>query len=148
MLRSGYASGMDNMRSTWNETADKLGGLGLKLKLHYEEQQGADRDASRADVQNAVQRLGDAVQVAFEALGAAAKDDAVKDDVKQVGQALTNALRATFTEVSGEVRGAIKRRTDTDSLSAEKAAPEPPAEKAPPTPSAETAAPEPPADQG
>ncbi|MGI8693760.1 MAG: hypothetical protein ACR2JK_12820 [Geodermatophilaceae bacterium] len=119
---------MDNMRLTWNEAADKLGGLGLKLKLHYEEQQGADRDASRAEVQSAVQRLGDAVQVAFEAMGAAAKDDAVKEDVKQVGQALTDALRATFNEVSGEVRGALKRRTDTDPPPPDQPAPAPPAD--------------------
>lgn len=137
---------MENVRMTWNEAADKLGGLGLKLKLHYEEQQGADREASQAEVQSAVQRLGDAVQVAFEAMGAAAKDDAVKEDVKQVGQALTNALRATFTEVSGEVRGALKRRTDADPPPAEKANP-PPVEKAAPAPPAEQAAPEPPADE-
>lgn len=103
------------MRSTWNDAADKLGGLGLKLKLHYEQQQGPDRETAQADVQNAVRRLGDAVQVAFEALGAAAKDDAVKEDVKQVGQSLTEALRATFSEVSGEVRGVLKRRTDDES---------------------------------
>jgi len=120
---------MDNVRSTWNETADKLGGLGLKLKLHYEEQQGADRETVRAEVQSAVQRLGDAVQAAFEALGAAAKDDAVKDDVKQVGQALTDALRATFNQASGEIREVLKRRTDSGPPPSEKSASPAPADE-------------------
>lgn len=103
---------MDDVRSAWNEAADKLGGLSLKLKLHYEQQQAADREASQTEVHSAMQRLSDAVQAAFDALGAAAKDEAVKDDAKQVGQSLTQALRATFTEVSGEVRSALRRRDD------------------------------------
>lgn len=103
---------MDEVRTAWNEAADKLDGLGLKLKLHYEQQQGADRESAQSEVQGALQRLSDAVQTAFEALGAAAKDEAVRDDAKQVGQSLTHALRASFTEVSGEVRSALKRRAE------------------------------------
>ncbi len=106
---------MDNVRTTWNDAAEKLGGLGSKLKVHYEQQQEADRQTAQADVQTAAKRLGDAVQDAFEAMGAAAKDDAVKADVKQVGLALTEALKATFSEISGEVRGVLKRPTEGDS---------------------------------
>ena len=105
---------MDDVRTTWSDAAETLGGLGSKLKVHYEQQQEADRETAQADVQTAVKRLGDAVQDAFEAMSAAAKDDAVKEDVKQFGQALTEALKATFSEMSGEVRQVMKRPTEGD----------------------------------
>jgi len=105
---------MDDVRTTWSDAAEKLGGLGSKLKVHYEQQQEADRETAQADVQTAVKRLGDVVQDAFEAMSAAAKDDAVKEDVKQFGQALTEALKATFSEMSGEVRQVMKRPTEGD----------------------------------
>ena len=116
---------MDETRSAWNETADKLGGLGLKLKLHYEQQQATDRAEAQTEMHGAMQRLGDAVQTAFEALGHAAKDDAVKDDVRQVGQSLTEALRMTFSEVSGEVRAALKNRSDDNPAETHESAPTP-----------------------
>ncbi|MFN0091438.1 MAG: hypothetical protein ACKVWR_14405 [Acidimicrobiales bacterium] len=98
---------MTDAKSHWNEVGDKFSGLGLKLKLHYEEARSEEGD--REQVQAAVRRLGDAVEGVFEAMGKAAKDPAVKDDVKQVGQSLANALSYTFSEVSDELRRAFSR---------------------------------------
>ena len=52
------------------------------------------------------------MQDAFEAMGAAAKDQAVKDDVRHVGQSLTVALGATFSEISEELRKRARRPGD------------------------------------
>lgn len=103
---------MDDVRTTWTDAAEKLGGLGSSLRVHYEQQQESDGETATADVQTAAKRLGDAVQDAFDAMTAAAKDDALKEDVKQFGQALTEALKATFSEMSGEVRQVMKRPTE------------------------------------
>jgi hypothetical protein len=100
---------MADSRSAWHDAGERLSGLGLKLKLHYEQQRGEEGEHARAEVEGAVKRLADAVQDAFEAIGAAAKDHAVRDDVKQVGQSLTDALNATFAEVSGQMRKAMSR---------------------------------------
>jgi hypothetical protein len=52
------------------------------------------------------------VQDVFDAMGEAAKDEAVRADVERVGQSLTDALSATFGEVSVEVRRAFDRKGD------------------------------------
>lgn len=99
---------MTDVRKAWDEAGEALSGLGLRLKLHYEQQRGDD-DAEAA-VESAVAKLGIALQDAFDALGAAASDEAVRSDVQQVGQRLTDALSVTFAEVSEPVRKAFDRK--------------------------------------
>ena len=89
----------------WKEVGAKLEAIGLKLKLHYEQEHG-ERDAV-AEPKDAVTRLADAVDDAFDALGNAATDDAVKADVRDAGQALSNALAASFAEVSSSLKRAF-----------------------------------------
>ncbi len=50
---------------------------------------------------------GDAVEQAFGASGAAAKDDAVREDVKEVG-AVRGALDGTFAELGERFRSVVK----------------------------------------
>lgn len=97
---------MADVRQSWNEAGERLNALGLKLKLHYEQQRD---EGEQAKVAEAVKRLADTVEGAFDALGAASKDPAVKDDIKQVGQSVTGALRTTFSEASDEIRKLLKR---------------------------------------
>jgi hypothetical protein len=102
----------------WNEAGKALGGLGLKLKLHYEQQRdgigaggvAADDAQDKEAVETAMAKLGVALQDAFDALGAASRDDAVREDVKQVGRTVSDALSATFAEVSEDVRTAFESR--------------------------------------
>ena len=105
---------MADARSAWNDAGERLGELGKKLKSHYEEQHGTEGAQTKEDLADAAKRVGSAVQDAFEALGAAAKDKSVKADVKQVGQSVYEALGATFGQVSEEVRRAFaERKGDT-----------------------------------
>lgn len=114
----------------WDEAGKALGGLGLKLKLHYEQQRDSSGEtgesgetgaamAAPEDVQDkeavetAVARLGTALQDAFEALGNASRDDAVKQDVTKVGRTISEALSVTFAEVSEDVRKAFESRKQT-----------------------------------
>ena len=96
------------IKAAWNEAGERLSGLGAKLKQHYAEQQGAEPEQAGTEVKEAVKRLGTAVQDAFEAIGHAAQDDAVKRDVKDVGQSVASALGATFTVIGDEVRRAFE----------------------------------------
>jgi hypothetical protein len=72
---------------------------------------GAAEDAAtkERDVKEAFHRLGEALEGAFEALGSAVRDPAMKDDVKHVGQSLGTALSSTFADVSEELRKVLKR---------------------------------------
>ena len=95
------------IKTAWSEAGERLSGLGARLKQHYSDHQGAEQEQSGAEVKEAVKRLGDAVQDAFETFGTAAKDEAVKQDVKEVGQSVASALGATFSVIGDEVRRAF-----------------------------------------
>jgi hypothetical protein len=96
------------IKAAWSEAGDRLSGLGAKLKQHYAEHQGGtEPEQAGSEVKEAVKRLGVAVQDAFEAIGTAAQDEAVKKDVKDVGQSVASALGATFTVIGDEVRKAF-----------------------------------------
>ncbi len=101
---------MTDVRTAWDEAGEALSGLALRLKLHYEQQRDETDAETEAAVESAVAKLGAALQDAFDALGEASKDDAVKGDVVRVGQTLTDALSVTFAEVSDPVRKAFDRK--------------------------------------
>jgi hypothetical protein len=102
---------MTDAKSAWHEAGERFSSLGGKLKLHYEQQRGQEADQAKAEVREALGKLTGALEDAFEAIGTAARDDAVKSDVKQVGQSLVTALGATFSQVSAEVQRQFTSRT-------------------------------------
>jgi len=101
---------MADVRSAWNEAGDKLQHLGASLKQHYATQRGEDAGQTKEQVGDAFKKVGEALQGAFDALGAAAKDPAVKDEAKQTGKSVADALAVTFTELSDDVRKAFDKR--------------------------------------
>ena len=100
---------MTTSRQVWDELGSKLESLGLKLKLHYEQEADGDT-ASEPGVRESLERIGEAIEDAFEALGNAVDDDAVRTDAKESATLLVDALNATFTEVGDELRDAVGRR--------------------------------------
>lgn len=100
---------MADVRSAWNDAGGHFSELGQKLKQHYAQQRGNDAERERTQVEEAVGKLADALRGAFDAMGAAAKDPAVKSEVKQVGKTVGDALGVTFAEISDELRKAFNR---------------------------------------
>jgi len=98
---------MTDTRASWNDVGAQLNELGLKLQLHLE-QAAAEGREDEAKIKDALRAIGDAVEQAFGALGAAAKDDAVREDVKEVGGAVRDALDATFAELGERFRSVVK----------------------------------------
>src|SRR5664280_2339883 len=98
---------MADARSAWNDAGQRLTELGQKLKTHYEQQHGTEGPQTREELAEAAKRVGGAVQDAFEAIGAAAKDKSVQAEVKQVGQSLYDALGVTFGQVSEDLRRSL-----------------------------------------
>lgn len=82
-------------KDAWKEVGDRLSALGLKLKLHTEEER-ADRDE---DGDDAIARVKAAFEDVMEALGDASRDPAVRADVRSVVDALGDAANATVEEV-------------------------------------------------
>ena len=98
----------------WTDVKSRVEGLGLKLKLHLQ-QEADDDDAVRnasdprsadrepGSTRAAFDDLGDRLEDAFEAFGNAAKDPAVRADVKDIGLMLKDALQETLSGVGAEV---------------------------------------------
>ena len=106
---------------------------------------GGEETKESKDIKDAFHRLADAIDDAFGAVGKAAKDPAVKDDVKAVGQALIDALGTTFSQVGGEVRKVVHRKGDEGAATAGGPdEPTPPTGSAPPPPPPTGSAPPPP----
>ena len=95
---------MTEQSAQWQELASRVEALALKLKLHHE-QASTDRA-----VEDAIGRLRAEVDDAFQAAGNAMHDDAVRDDLREVGRLLTDALDTTFTRVDSQVRGLFEHR--------------------------------------
>lgn len=93
---------MTNSKEAWDEVGNRVAALGLKLKLHYEQ-------AESDEVQTALRKLGDALDSAFEAVGSAVKDPAVRDDAIGVGKSLVDALGVSLQDAGEELRAAVRR---------------------------------------
>ena len=91
----------------WDKVGSDLAGLGLKLKLHFE-QANADPDAA-AEVRDALQQLGAALDGAFGAIGNAVRDDAVQADVRRVADSFGDALAASLREAGQDLTKVIER---------------------------------------
>jgi len=88
------------VRDAWGKVGDELSGLGLKLKLHLEEE-FADDDSDEID--SALKRLGEAIENAAEAVGAAVTDPAVHQDVRDAGKLLIQAASLSIQQAKAEI---------------------------------------------
>lgn len=127
---------MVDAKEAWSEVGARFGGLGEKLKEHFSSpsraagdtteteapereatgpedgsaESGGGGDVGAADaLKDALRNLADALNTTVEAIGAAAKDPAIAEEVRGVGQAFVNALSTTFTDAGEEVRKAFNR---------------------------------------
>lgn len=95
----------------WQDVKTKVEGLGLKLKLHLEQE--ADEDGAEGDAagqaQAAIEEMGAKLQDAVNSLGNAAKDPAIRSDLKDLGVLLRDAMNETFSTVGAEVGGILKK---------------------------------------
>lgn len=114
---------MEDARSAWTDVASKVESLGLKLKLHLDQEtddQVAER--SEGDTRNAFEQLSGTVTDAFDAFGNAAKDDAVHADVREIAELIKQALIDTFEAVGAEVGDLMGQIEDYAEDAAEKLA--------------------------
>lgn len=127
-------------QDVWHEIRDKVEGLGLKLKLHLE-QEADEGDATAetpgtaettettdtaetadttdttdtadttetSDTRAALEEMGDKLQDALNSFGNAAKDPAVRADMKEIGVLLRDAIMSSVSNVAGEAERVLKK---------------------------------------
>ena len=94
---------MSDVQHSWKDVAGKAEALGLKLKLHLEQEKDETEPRAPGDTKALIDDLGVKLTDTFDSIGNAAKDPAVHDDVKEVGRLFRDALAATFTAAGAEV---------------------------------------------
>jgi hypothetical protein len=108
---------MSDAKQAWEEVGSKFSGLGQRLKQHLDqERQGGEATGEQAnrDVKAALEKLTSALDDAFDALGRAAKDPAVRDDVSDAGRSLVGALGTSLEQLGDEVRRLKERKKRGD----------------------------------
>lgn len=99
------SSGAGAVRERWAAVGDRLEALALKLELH-DEQEHSRPDQSAVD--DGLARAGKAIGDAFDAIGGAVADAAVRADVREAGRLFVEAVNSTFDEVGAT----LGRRSD------------------------------------
>ena len=77
-----------------------MSALGLKLKLHTEQEMSEDHK----EFTSAMERLAGTVNDIFQSGGNATRDPAVRDDARNVAQAFAGAVDATIEEAKGRLK--------------------------------------------
>jgi hypothetical protein len=91
---------MADPKKAWSEVGDAMSALGLKLKLHAEQEMSDDGK----EFTSALERLAGTVNDIFEGVGSAVRDPAVRDDARSVAQAFAGAVDATIAEAKGRLK--------------------------------------------
>jgi hypothetical protein len=91
---------MADPKEAWADVGDALSALGLKLKLHTEQELSEEG----REFTSALQRLVSTVDDIFDGLGNAARDPAVRDDARSVAQTFAGAVDATIDQAKSRLK--------------------------------------------
>jgi hypothetical protein len=106
---------MTDPRASWDRVGEQLSGLGLKLKLHFEQAAKEGRPEDEDKIKQAFRTVGDAVEQAFAAVASAAQDEAARDDVRGVARSMMDALDESFAQLGDRFRSTVAReRSDPE----------------------------------
>jgi hypothetical protein len=115
---------MAESKAAWDRVGEDFKALGRQVKQHYDQRerpqgpqaaegQGAEGQAAegqgqpaadRRKVDDALQKLTEALDQAFSALGDAVRDPQVGEQTRKAASSLSDALNATFAEASERFR--------------------------------------------
>ena len=100
---------MAESKANWDQVGEDFKALGRQVKQHYDERPRPERDRGvapedRRRVDEALEKLRDALEQAFSALGEAVREPQVGEQTKKAAGSLSDALTATFSEASERFR--------------------------------------------
>jgi hypothetical protein len=101
---------MAESKAAWDQVGQDFRALGRQVRQHYEQQaQAEDRDqgpppADRRKVDEALQKLTESLEQAFNALGDTIRDPQFGEQTRKAAGSLSDALNATFAEASERFR--------------------------------------------
>ena len=87
----------------WDKMAEQVSSLGRKLKDTYQ-RSIADEGPDQAEIKAALRTLGNAWEKVAQAVGTAARDEAVRANMKSAATGFFDAVGAAFSELASELR--------------------------------------------
>jgi hypothetical protein len=103
---------MAESKAHWDQVGEEFRALGRQVKQHYDRREAQGQEskeqaapsADRRKVDDALQKLTEALDQAFSALGDAVRDPQVGEQTRKAAGSLSDALTATFAEASERFR--------------------------------------------
>jgi hypothetical protein len=109
---------MDETKRAWDEVGDGFVNLRRIISERYrdlgEERTSRTTTPEEGRTADAFRRATDELDRAFTSLGDTLRDDDAREQMRDTGRKLSDALKVTFAEVSEEVRRAVSRRQSPD----------------------------------
>jgi formiminotetrahydrofolate cyclodeaminase len=97
---------MAESKEAWDQVGRDFSDLGRQVRDRYErrERAGQESPADKRKVDEALRQLADSLDQAFTALGDAIRDPQFGEQTKKAAGSLSDAMAATFAEVSERMR--------------------------------------------
>lgn len=96
---------MAESKEAWDRVGQDFSDLGRQVKQRYAERERAEQaPADKRKVDEALRQLADSLDEAFTALGDAIRDPQFGEQTKKAAGSLSDALAATFAEMSERFR--------------------------------------------
>jgi len=99
---------MAEAKQKWDEVGDRFTDIGRRIKDRYDASASMGDD-EKAKMNDALRQVGDALDAGFTAIGDSLRDAGMRDELKQAGVAIADALAATFTDVAEEIKRAVRK---------------------------------------
>jgi hypothetical protein len=96
---------MSEASQRWDEVAERFTDLGRALKDRFDANTAFGTE-EREKVNDALHQISDALDAGFTTIGDSLRDPEMRDEVKQAGSSIFDAIAATMRDVSD----AFKRR--------------------------------------
>jgi len=102
---------MSDAKAAWDEVGDRFSHLGKQIKDRYEARV-AFAEQDKACLDDAVKKLGDALETAFAAIGDTMRDAEIRAQVKDTAAAMGSALTTTFRELADMIDEKLRAQND------------------------------------
>lgn len=96
---------MDESKKAWDDVAEGFATFGRMISERYKEL--SEKEASKTEggkASDAIRRATEELDRAFTSLGDTLRDDEAKEQLRTTGKKLSDALKATFSEVGEQLR--------------------------------------------
>jgi hypothetical protein len=101
---------MSEAKGKWDAVGDRFSDLGRHVKERYDAS-SAFTEEQNARLNDAISQIVEALDAGFTAVGDSLRDPAIRDELKQAGNAIGDAISSTFTEVATEIKRAVGKKT-------------------------------------